>query len=216
MPRLRSLRSGPIDISVVERSVLAPLEVLALWDTDSISLQRHFQSLTTLMLEAVTLRDAISDPVEFPSLTFLSLWNMPGLKPHLNAPCRTTYHEGGTTQSESFSAPLHSLVEYGIYGLESSYSEWHLAFPNLSRLSIRTNPPTIISFLDFFSNHRHSFPLLQTISAGFISSRFTKAEREIMEAKVRDLDVVLHLGAGASFHIPMFFGDVSHRPSNHL
>ena len=205
MPTLRSLRSGPIDSSVVERSELPSLEVLALWTAYGISLKRHFQSLTTLMLDSVSLEVAISGPVDFPSLDLL------GLKPYVNAPRLTTYHEGGCTLIESFLVPLHSLVEYGVHGLWFRYSEWHRAFPSLSRLSIRTDPPLLKSFLDFFFNHRHSFPALQTISAGcrVWGVSFTEEDQEIMEGRVRDLDIVLRFEVGESFHIPIFFGEVA-------
>ena len=218
MPILRSLRSGPIDVSVVQ-NVFASLEVLTLYSAKNISLQRHFKSLTTLMLSTITLGEAISGPIDFPSLTYLSLWRLTGLKPHINAPCLTTYHEGGGTQDESFSGPLHSLGEYGVYGPGFSYSEWHHSFPILSRLSIRSVPHILISFLDFFSNHRHLFPALQTISVASVNywdGGFTKEKCEIIVAKICDLDVVVHVEVGVPFHIPIFFGDVGGRPSDHF
>ena len=219
MPTLRFLRSGPIDGSMVEQSVLASLELLALHKANNISLQRHYISLTTLMLDDLTFGDVISAPIDFPSLTYLSLWNMSGLKPHINAPCLATYHEGGGTQDESFSAPLRSLVEYGVYGPGFSYSEWHYSFPILLRISIRSESHILISFLDFFSNHRPLFPALQIISVAsvnFWDLGFSQEDRESMMAKVHDLDVVLHFEVGEPFHIPIFFGEVGNRPPDYL
>ena len=219
MPTLRSLRSGPIDGSMVEQSVLASLELLALYKANNISLQRHYISLTTLMLDDLTLGDVISAPIDFPSLTYLSLWNMAGLKPHINAPCLTTYHEGGGTQDESFSAPLCSLVEYGIYGPGFSYSAWSYSFPILSRLSIRAESTIIISFLGLFSNFWHLFPALRTISVASVKFQelgFTQEDREIMMAKVHDLDVVLHFEVGVPVHIPIFFGEVGNCPPDYV
>ena len=218
MPILRSLRSGPIDVSVVQ-SVFASLEVLTLHSAHNLLLQRHFKSLTTLMLDTVTLGDVISGPIDFPSLTYLSLWNSTGLKPHINAPCLTTYHEGGGTQCEPFSAPLRSLVEYGVYGPGFSYSEWHHSFPILTRLSMRSESHILISFLDFFSNRRHLFPALRTISIASVNLwdvSFTTENWEIMVAKICKLDVVVHIEVGVPFHVPIFFGDVGGRPSDHL
>lgn len=219
MPQLRSLCAGPIDFCVVPWSELALLEVLALWDTSYTLLQQHSQSLTTLMLDDVTLADAISGPVDFPVLTYLSLCNVISLKPHVNTPRLVTYHERGDTQREPFPAPIQSLVEYGVYGLESGGLGWCHSFPNLSRLSIRADPPVLISFLDSLSDHPHSLPAVQIISAGTMKQwdvRLTKEDQEIMKSKVHDLDVALRFERGKPFYIPIFFGEVCDCPINDL
>jgi hypothetical protein len=168
------------------------------------------------MLDFVTLEAPVSSPLDFPSLTYLSLWGYTGLKSHINAPCLTTYHEGGGAEKESFPAPLYSLVEFGVYCPRVNYSQWHYSFPSLSRLSMRLDSSIFISFLDFLSNHRNLFPALQTISAGPSRLAFVKEDQEVMIAKVRDLNVMLHFEVGAPYHIPMFFGQVGHRPSDCL
>jgi hypothetical protein len=116
----------------------------ALYDTNCTSLAQHSQSLTSLLLERISWSNVISG-VTLPSLTYLSLYNMRGLKPHINAPCLATYHEGGFTEFESFSAPLHSLVEYGEFALgpgekipgDIAITSWHDSFPNITRIAIR-------------------------------------------------------------------------------
>ena len=57
---------------------------------------RHSQSATQLILTDRFLADAISGPLTFLSLTYLSLFRVRGLKPHVNAPRLVTYHESGS------------------------------------------------------------------------------------------------------------------------
>ena len=220
MPELRSLRLRSMNFSVVPSNDLASLKVLILSNTDHISLPRHSPSLTTLMLDDISLVDTISGPMSFPSLTYLSLYNARGLKPYVNAPYLVTYHEGGSNVGESFSAPLHSLVEYGVYGLNSKYSDptkWHHSFPNISRVFIRADPPVLNPFLDSLSGPSKPLPALRMISAGIVRTGFrpfTEAHQEIVDnftevrSEGRRLGITLCFEAGPPFEIPIFFGKV--------
>ncbi len=119
------------------------------------------------MLDDVILRDSMSAPVALPSLIYLSLYDVDGLKPHINAPCLITYHEGGRTVKESFSAPLPSLIEYGVHDLRAinfHLAEWHLFFPNILRLSVRAHQDVLLSCLDSLANQPHLLPALREIS----------------------------------------------------
>ena len=228
MPELQSLRLGRTDSVVGLMDGIAPLKTLALHIPKFTSLSRHSPSLVALMLRSVSLGDTISSSLDFPSLTHLSLYRVGGLKPHINAPCLAIYHEGRCTVSESFSAPVPSLVEYGVRGLHPQYSDptkWHCSFPNILRLSIRADPPLLISFLDSLSSHPHPMPALQMISVG--SMRMWGAEllaeyQGIMGTLVRVrserclLDIGLYFEMGRPSHIPMFFGNVSNSPSDDL
>jgi hypothetical protein len=101
------------------------------------------------MLEGISFKNALSGPVAFPSLTYLSLFDVPGLKSHIIAPCLTTYHESGSDiePREIFPAPLPSVVEFGVFGSDLHPIEWHHSFPNLERLSMRSRPRSLISVL---------------------------------------------------------------------
>jgi hypothetical protein len=219
LPELRSLRLGinpssvrnPID-TTVPLDNLPSMEVLVLCHTTCTSLAQHSPSLTTLMLNTLSLGDTISSPVDFPSLTYLSLYAVLGLKPHIKAPCLVTYHEGGATIYESFSTPLPSLVEYGLYDPDSGDSgptRWHILFPNISRVAIRAFPHVLGSLLDSISAHLHFLLALRMISVGNAGAdiKFTEDQR----TDARHMGVALCFEKGSPFHIPMFFGAVSHR-----
>jgi hypothetical protein len=229
LPELRSLRLG-INSSNVKhhKDTLVPLndlpsmESLVLFHTTCTSLAPHSPSLTTLMLDSVSFGDTISSPVDFPSLTYLSLYDVYDLKTHINAPCLVTYHEGGCTILESFSTPLPSLVEYGLYGSEFSDSDptkWHILFPNISRVAIRAVPHVLIPVLDALSAHLRFLLVLRTISVG--SGRgdiqFTEDEQKVMNSligvrsDVCHMDITLCFEKARPFRIPIFFGAVSHR-----
>ena len=217
MPNLRSLRLGPY-VHAVSLDGLAPLKMLVLCDGKITSLSQHFSSLVSLTLETVELRDAISGSVDFPSLTYLSLYEMSHLTPHINAPCLITYHQCSSNPRKSFTAPLHSLVEYGLLSLGSyrlDLAEWHSFFPNISRLSIRTEARHLISFLGSLSIHPHLLPALQIISVWCFrgnSARITKQEQQTMKDLVQvrsvacHLDVALYFETEQPFQIPLFFG----------
>jgi hypothetical protein len=221
MPELQSLRLGRINFSEGD---IGPLKVTILHRTNCISLPRYSQSLTTLMLDEVSLGDSISTPVDLPSLTYLSLFHVSGLKPYINSPSLVTYHEGGITTDETFSIPLPSLVEYGATRTKPCHSHlttWHLSFPNISRLSIRGFPSVLTSFLRNLSSHPHLLPELQTISVRSINlsnSKFTEFQHKIMERLVRDrsaachMHIVLHIEKAVPYRIPIFCGSVSHDP----
>ncbi len=177
------------------------------------------------MLDNVFLGDFTLGPVAFPSLIYLSLYNVDGLKPYIDAPSLITYHEGGRTISESFSARLPSLIEYGVHGLHASnlhLAQWHLIFPNILRLSVRAQEDVLSSCLDSLANQPHLLPVLQTISVRnlYLYGVMLLENIEKMEGMVRvrgkacGKEVVLHIEKRSSIRIPMFFGDVSGSLSN--
>ena len=230
LPELRSLRLGFIDKSIAEDPLmcvvalndLTSMESLVLYRATCTSLAPHSLSLTTLMLDTVTLRDPMSSPVDFPSLTYLSLYDVRGLKPNIYAPCLDTYHEGGDTIHESFPTPLPSLVEYGLYGPyfdDSDPASWPKNFPNISRIALRADPRVIVALLDSLSTHLPTLLALRTISIGpdTEDTQFMEDTQEIMKSLIGVQGDACHMGValcfeGApSFQIPIFFGAVSHR-----
>ena len=221
MPKLQSLQLSAYMSHMVPLSELAPLNTLALSCVKCALVLRHSQSLTTLMLSDVVLVDAITGPVTFPSLTYLSLLSVRGLKPHVNAPRLVTYHEEGYMARESFNLSLPSLVEYGLYhptARDVDPATWHLPFPNIQRLAIRADDLVLLSFLTSLANQPHSLPALQTISVGnpdARSYRIAESVRERIESLVLvrneacNVNIMLFFESVAPFQIPIFFGAVS-------
>ena len=219
MPELRSLHLGGTVVSGVPLSIMASFTALSLYNGSSICLPQRFNSLTRLMLDDVGLADSISGLVVFPSLMYLSLYKVHGLKPHIHAPRLITYHESGHTIPESFPAPLPTLIEYGVYGIhadDSHLAEWHLLFPNILRLSLRAEQHVLVSSLESLVNQPHSIPALHMISLGdSYDTKITEDSQRKMESLVRargklcDIDIVVHFETGPSFQIPLFFGAVS-------
>jgi len=234
MPKLQSLRLCDKQfhmVCMVPLGELAPLKMLTLSGLKCTSVLRHSQSLTTLMLHNVSLVDAISGPATFPSLTYLSLFGVSGLKPHISAPRLVTYHEEGTMEDESFHTSLPSLVEYGVshpsalvleYGVPRPSAAGldpatlHLSFPNIQRLAMRADESELLSFFTSLADQPHLLPALQTISAGRMPSDTYQIAEEVQE-KIRSLVLVRNEGRNgnivvetvAPFQIPIFFGDVS-------
>ena len=223
MPKLRSLYLGPTNVDAVPLDSPPPLKTLVLHIIKCTSLSRHSPSLVTLMLHTTRLKDAISGPMDFPSLTHLALFGVRGLKPHINAPYLVTYYESGCMIGESFSAPIPSLVEYGVCGidksLDSAPTEWHRSFPNIQKLFIRAEPFVHISLLHSLATHPHSLPALQMISSG--SSRIwgeelAKSDQETMESLIQARseaclrDIALCFELGQPLHIAPSYVYVSH------
>ena len=218
MPKLQSLRLDAYQKSVVPLSELAPLKKLSLSWVSCTSALWHSQSLTTLMLSNVVLVDAISGPVTFPCLTYLSLLGVRGLKPHVNAPRLVTYHEEGFMARESFSISLLSLVEYGVYRSTPSNSDpatWHLSFPNIQRLAIRAYRSVLLRFFTSLANQPHVLPALHTISAGQSDGDAYQVrsgdQQKIMNLvsmrnKACDVNVMVYFEEVAPFQIPIFLG----------
>ena len=128
----------------------------------------------------------------FPSLTYLSLLGVRGLKPRVNAPRLVIYHEGGVLAGESFNLSLPSLVEYGAFHPDASNSDpakLHLSFPNIKRLAIRAAQTVLISFFSSLASQPHLLPALQTVSAGE-SSGSTYYVVEEVQKKIESLVLV--------------------------
>ena len=221
MPQLRSLRLGVTNLAVTPLNGLFSLKSLALDCTNCAFLPRHSLSLTTLMLEDVSLKDIVLGPVSFPSLTYLSLYNVTGLKPHIDAPHLATYHEGGTTMTESFPTPLQSITEYGVFyqgTIVPDLTKWHPNFTTVSRLSIRAHSPVLVEFLDSLARHPHVLPALRTISVrGMVNSPRMAAKRLMLESvSVRStacqMKIALYFEKAQPSWIPIFLGHVSHQP----
>ena len=228
MPKLQSLRLRDNLFRMVPLGELPPLKMLALAGLKCTSVLRHSHSLTKLMLDNISLVDAISGPATFPSLTYLSLRGVTGLKPHINAPRLVTYHEDGSVAHESFPISLPSLVEYGVYHALVEYgvyhpptasldpATWHLSFPNIQRLALRVDERDLLSFFPSFANQTHLLPALQTISVG--GRRSHEITEGVME-KIKSLVLVRHEDCNGNivvcfetvtpFQIPIFFGAVS-------
>ena len=159
-------------------------------------------------------------------LTHLALIRVSGLKPYINAPNLVTYHEGECTISESFLAPLPSLVEYGCI-FDTSYpfpKEWHRSFPNIERVAVRAGAFGLASFLRSLSGHLPSLPGLRMISAESASStrvwdrKLSEEHRKIIKSLFRmrteacQGDITLHFELQHPLDIPDSFSCVSHCP----
>ena len=224
MPKLHSLRLGTHMRQWVQLTELAPLETLALYNFSCTSILQYSQSLTTLMLSNVYPVDTISGPVTFPSLTYLSLYDVMDLKPHVNAPRLVTYHESGVLAGQSFNTSLPSLVEYGVcYGYSRGsngpdLATWLLYFPNIRRLAIRADDLELLSFFTTLANQPHFLPALQTISAGGgqgCTCLIAKGVQKKIESLVLvrndacNGNIMLFFESVAPFRIPIFFARVS-------
>ena len=159
----------------------------------------------------------------FPSITYLSLYGLIGLKPYINAPCLATFHEGWYRKAERFSSPLPSLSEYGVYrppSKEVDPATWHRSFPNLLRLTIRAGLRILTSFLRSLSSDPDSLPALRMMSVRYPDSFITEKEQAIMKglAQVRreayQMDFTLYFETERPLQIPLFFGEVSDCLSN--
>ena len=216
MPKLQSLRLCDRQFGVVPLNELAPLKELVVYGITCAPALRHSQSLTTVMLSNIHFLDTISGPLAFPSLTYLSLIDVRGLKPHVNAPRLVTYHEG-YMRDESFNHSLLALVEYGVYPHSLGPAAWHLSFPNIQRLAIRAEDLTILSIFTSLANQPHLLPTLQTIGVGNAYGKtyyIAEAIQEKIESLVLvrneacDGNVVVCFETQAPFQIPIFFGTV--------
>ena len=115
MPVLRYFRASYISVDALPSNIFPPLRVLALYmvnNCDSI-IRNSFYSLTSLLLGCISLQYT-SESLEFPSLKFLSLFEVKNIKHRMKVPALTTYHESGRIEEESFSMSLPFLIEYGI------------------------------------------------------------------------------------------------------
>ena len=189
--------------------------------TSCASLPRHAPSLTTLLLQGISLEDTTSGPIPFPSLTYLSLYDVTGLKPHMDAPCLATYHEGGSTMDESFPASSRSIVEYGVVRPRFSapdLTKWDRDFPNVSRLAVRTDLDCRVGVLECLASHPHLLPALRMISLrNPYGLRIEGSEEPILQIvesrrEAYRMDIAVHFEAGNTFQIPITLAIVSHWP----
>ena len=180
-------------------------------------IQNSYHSLTTLMLADVLLPNAL-ETLEFPSLSFLSLWFVQNLKHRMSVPALTTYHEGYMPKEESFPMPLPLLTEYGTHGsLDSPFlnpTRLHQCYPNISRASIRCPRYLVRAALHSLSSHPTSLPMLRILAVGVPRecSDFNREERDSMmdDVFVRNAatGVEMELCFDGKLRAPLYFASV--------
>ena len=224
MPKLQSLRTCFLDIGVLPSSTIPPLRTLALFKADSCDflLRNSNSSLTSMMLDEISL-DNTSGSLDFPSLTFLSLYAVKNLKYRMNVPILTTYHEGGGTEEEEFPTPLPLLTEYGIFqsgnpppGLLCSVMKLHQCCPNLQRLSIRAYPSDFMSFLHSFVIQPTALPVLRILAVGSSDSgvSYSRGLEDDIIDRIADrnitskVKITVHFEDSEPLEVPLFFGAV--------
>ena len=221
MPQLRSLRLGATNLAVTPLDGVSSLTMLILNDVNCASLPRHSPSLTTLMLSNVSLEGIVLGPLPFPSLTYLSLFNVTGLKPHMDAPHLTIYHEGGSVITGSFPTSLQSIVEYGLSypgATVPNVASWHPAFINISRLSITAYSKILVGLLDSLASHPHVLPALRMICVRSMVYGPNEDDRRLMvesvrlRSEARQMDITLYFNIVEPFKIPLFFSYVICQP----
>ena len=175
MPKLRSYRANNVSVDALPSNIFPPLRVLALSSVnncDSIIINSS-RSLVSLTLDHVSLQYT-SEPLEFPSLTFLSLFEVTNIKHRITVLALTTYHESGRTEEESFSMSLPSLIEYGICRINTEpffdVKKLHQCYPNISRLSLRAPPLTVKPFLHSLRDQPNALPMLRILVVGEVST----------------------------------------------
>ena len=217
MPALFSFRASYISMGALPSTVFPPLRVLALStvdDCDSI-IRNSYHSLTSLVLGGISLQDT-SQPLEFPSLRFLSLYGVNNLKHRMNAPALTTYHESDEMEGESFSESLPSLIEYGIYQLKSPFNvtKLHQCYPSISRLSLRAHPSIAKLFLHSLSGQPTALPMLRILAVDTVYNSMEYSEEDkgsmMKDVSGRNMasSVKMELYFDGMVQLPLYFGAV--------
>jgi hypothetical protein len=219
MPELRSLRANFISVDTLPSNPFPLLRALALYtvkDCDSV-IRHSYHSLTSLMLGGISLQYT-SEPLEFPSLRFLSLFAVGNVKHRMNAPALTTYHESGRVEQVSFSMPLPFLIEYGVYRLKIepplNVTKVHQRYPNISRLSLRARPPDVKLFLRSLRLQPTALPMLRILAVEAVHDlmKYSGEDKYSMmnDVFVRNMasSVKMELCFDGKTRVPLYFGNV--------
>ena len=219
MPELRSFRASDISVDALPPNIFPALRALALYRVDERDyiIPSTSHSLTSLMLDRVSLKYT-SGSLEFPSLRFLSLFEVKNIKHRMNVPALTTYHESGQTEQESFSMSLPSLIEYGtrrIYGGPVlSVTKLYRYYPNISRLSVRAFPSDVKRLLHSLSRQPTALPMLRILAVGTLSNsiKYTGEDKSRMMNDViaRNIasSVEMELCFDGKVRVPLYFARV--------
>ena len=218
MPELRYFRASYLWMDALPSNIVPALRLLSLYRVDSDYLIRNSShSLTSLMLDRISLKYT-SESLEFPSLIFLSLFEVKNIKHRMNVPALTTYHESDETEQESFSVSLPSLIEYGtrrLYGEPFlNVTKLYQCYPNISRLSVRAFPSEVKQLLHSLSRQPTALPMLRILAVGTLYNT-TKYNREDKDSMMNDVivrnitsSVKMELCFDGKVRVPLYFARV--------
>ena len=156
-----------------------------------------------------------STSLEFPSLRYLSLYEVQNIKHRMNVPALTKYHESGRTEEESFSMSLPLLIEYGIH---RSYNKSPLnvttlyqCYPNISRLSVRARTSDVKRFLHSLSRQPIALPMLRIFAVGTLGGsnseeKYSGEDKESMRNMASS--VKMELCFDGMVRVPLYFGHI--------
>ena len=219
IPELHSLRASNISVDALPSNGFPVLRVLTLYRVNNCDcfIRNTSHSLTSLMLYCVSLQYT-SESVEFPSLRFLSLFEVENIKHRMNIPTLTTYHEAGPTEGESFSVSLPFLIEYGVRRLIAepflNVTKLHQYYPNISRLSLRVQPSDVKLFLHSLSGQPSALPMLRIIAVGGVYNiKYSGEDEDSMRKDVlmRNMasSVNMELCFDGKDRVPLYFAYVT-------
>ena len=220
MPELRSLRASSLSMDALPSNIFPALRALDLYSVESDCIIRNTShSLTSLMLGRISYQYT-STSLEFPSLRYLSLYEVQNIKHRMNVPALTTYHESGRTVEESFSTSLPLLIEYGIHrsynGSPLNVTTLYQCYPNISRLSIRAHTSDVKRFLHSLSGQPTALPMLRILAVGTLKDsygeeNYSGEDKESMRNDVfmRNMasSVRMELCFDGMVRVPIYFGD---------
>jgi hypothetical protein len=216
MPALRSLQARYDYLDILPLNHFPPLRFLALYNIKNWEhfIRNSYHSLTSLLLEDLRFQNA-SESLAFPSLRFLSLSRVHNLKPRMNVPALTTYHEGCEMEEEPFSMSLPLLTEYGIIRWYKNslftVTNLHECYPHISRLSIRAVPFFVKPFIQSLVRQPTALPRLRILVVGTISPvvEYSKEDKRSMmnDIHVRNMasGVKMELCFDGSSRLPLYF-----------
>ena len=219
MPELRSLRAISISASALPSNIFPALRVLALHRVKNCYsiIRNSSHSLTSLMLDFISFKST-SGSLEFPSLKFLSLFEVTNIKHRMNVPALTVYHESGRTAGESFFMSLPSLIEYGIRRFKETpfpdVTKLHECYPNISRLSVRADPSDVKQFLHSLGSQPTALPMLRILAVEALCSymKFSEEDKHSMRNDVFMRNMVGSVNMELSFNgkvrIPIYIAYV--------
>ena len=219
MPELRYLRASYISMGAIPLNIFPPLRVLALYWANGcdVIVRNSYHSLTSLTLGLISFWYT-SEFLEFPSLRFLSLFDVENLKHRMNVPALTTYHESGRIEEESFFVSLPSLIEYGTLRLDNesplNVTKLYQCYPNISRLSLRARSSDVKLLLHSLSRQPTTLPMLRKLAVGPIYNfmGYSGEDKDSMRNDVfmRNMasSVKMELCFDGRARVPLCFGDV--------
>lgn len=208
MERLEHLNLVSMHPDILDIKRIPPLKsITARYSYPSQLLQHSQATLTSLILKVVHIY--IPTTLDLPNLRYLSVFEVTGIRPIINASRLEVFYESDIIMGQWFSTPMPSVIQYSTCHTDGPLKiDAATLYPNIRFLALRLFPRHVVEYLKIFDSQEFEngdrLSKLEVVELRYAytpSNKFSTREATLLRERMQQIIEKRERGSGLKLQI---------------